>query len=99
MTAIQKLEANEKREELFKKCGYKCAGCGFSIRAFGTEQLAHRIPKSVQNLKKYGDEVINHELNLVPVCSLRCNSRMNIGCKPIEIIKLVDKIRDKLLEE
>jgi len=89
MTGLQKLEAEEKRQEIFKKYDYLCSFCGKPVNIYGTSQLAHGIAKSKVNIKKYGEKVINHELNLFPVCSLYCNSRKNIGMNPEKTKELV----------
>lgn len=61
------------RQELFEKAGWLCEICGAPL-ASGQPQLAHRVPKTKTNLKRYGEDVIDHPLNLCPVESLRCNS-------------------------
>jgi 5-methylcytosine-specific restriction endonuclease McrA len=99
MTALAKLEANEKRDDLFARDGYTCQHCGLSIYRHGTPQLAHRIAKSKANLSRYGESVIHHPRALASVCSLYCNSRMNIGNDPGKVAALVDEIRDEMLGE
>jgi len=94
MTEYQKFEANEKREELFEKCGYVCQVCGKSIHHYGVPQLAHRISQGKTNLKKYGAEIIHHGYNLVPVCSLDCNDACNIGFDPIAVQELIERIKN-----
>jgi len=96
MTARQKLDAQELREELFRASGYYCAHCGGSLLAHGTPQLAHRIAQSKANIKKYGPAIIHHRLNLVPVCQIEpCNSAMNIGNNPGEIQELLEQIEEE----
>ena len=96
MTSRDKLEANDRREELFAQAGYRCEVCGRPLRRLGTAQLAHRICASKANLRKYGPRIIHHNRNLAPVCSLRCNSSVLINGKPAEA--LAEEIR-QLLEE
>jgi 5-methylcytosine-specific restriction endonuclease McrA len=98
MTALQKLEANEMRDKIFRRDSYTCQRCGKSVYE-DSPQLAHRVSRNKMNLKKYGSCVINHELNMVSVCSLRCNDSMNIGFNPVKTNELVEKIRDALLKE
>jgi hypothetical protein len=62
----------------------------------GQPQLAHRIPKKKHLLERYGAQVIHHELNLVPVCSLGCNAKVDIGGFPQEIEKLASRIQSEL---
>ena len=97
MRELEKLEANERREEQVRKQKF-CAVCGAPLR-WGHPQWAHRIPKTKYFLRKYGDEVINHQKNLVLVCSLYCNGKVNIQNHPLEIEKLVKEIRETIIEE
>lgn len=98
MTALQKLEANEMRDKIFRRDSYTCVKCGKSIYE-DSPQLAHGIAKTKANIKKYGLSVINHPLNLFSVESSACNSRCNIGFNPVKTNELVEKIRDALLKE
>jgi len=41
------------------------------------------------------DHVINHELNLSPVCSLKCNDACNIFFDPVSRDALIDEILTK----
>lgn len=60
-------------------------------------QLAHRIPKTKANLKKYGERIINHPINLVLVCSLRCNDSVLVGAaKPLTQRAIVEEIEKEL---
>jgi len=64
---------SEMRLEIFRQSGYTCELCGMPLTS-GQPQLAHRIPKTITNLRRYGVAIIDHPLNLAPTCSLRCNS-------------------------
>jgi len=99
MNNRQKLEAEDQRNEIFRRDEYRCRHCGLSVYSKGTPQLAHGIAKTKTAIKKYGDSVVNHPMNLFSTCSLYCNSRMNIGNNPVKVIELVEKIRDKMLTE
>ncbi len=93
MTARDKLEANDRREAIFERDGYRCHHCGGSIYKYGTPQLAHRIPATKMNLKKYGREIIHHPLNLLSCCSIGiCNDSALIGNNPIAREALIDEI-------
>jgi len=88
MTNKEKFYANERREKIFAEAGYECVRCGEPVA-----QLAHRIAKTKTNIKKYGELVINHNFNLVPVCNNpACNDSFNIGNNPRERDKLVMRI-------
>ena len=92
MNAREKLDAEELRIEIFKNAQWICEICGSSLNS-GVPQLAHRIAKTKSNIKKYGDEIINHRLNLVAVCSLCCNSKCNIGNNPVKAFSLLEGIK------
>lgn len=79
---------------LLNRQGGRCAVCGKYLTP-GTTELAHRIPQRKHFLKKYGERIIHHPLNLAAVCrgSSRCNNAVSIGNQPIAISKLVDAIR------
>ena len=76
---------------------YRCGVCGEVINPYKC-QLAHRIPKTKYLLKKYGRKIIHHRLNLVAVCSLKCNAAVLCDPKtrPIEAQALIDEIRENL---
>ena len=56
---------------------YVCVVCG----APGI-QIAHRISRTKINLKKYGEQIINHHLNMAVVCGLECNQKISIENRP-----------------
>lgn len=91
MTTKQKFLANEQREELFRAADWLCVVSGRSLRS-GLPQLAHRVAQTKARLETYGPEVINHPLNLVPVCGSRENDACNIGNRPAEARALLDRI-------
>ena len=62
---------------------YICQKCGKMAT-----QTAHRIANTKTNIKKYGNEFINHNINLVSVCCLECNDSYNIGNKPLQADRL-----------
>lgn len=92
MKQSKKLEANDKRQTIFERDGYRCHNCGKSIYANGTPQLAHRICKSNANINKYGENIIHHPLNLLSACCLKCNDAANIGNNPVAREALIDTI-------
>ena len=84
-------EIDELKREMISAEPY-CRVCGLAPSI----QLAHRIPKSKAMLRKYGNRIIHHRKNLVPVCGLKCNAACSIQGRPLEIEKLVKEIREDL---
>jgi len=82
MTALEKLEANERKEYEIATQGI-CPVCGRSLRA-GIPQYAHKIAKTKANITRYGKEVIE------------CNSACNVGGKPKEAERLAAYIREMI---
>jgi 5-methylcytosine-specific restriction endonuclease McrA len=99
MTERESYRISETKKAVFERDGYICGNCGQSIYKNGTPQCAHRIASSEANKKKYGESVIHHIGNLVATCSLKCNSKCNLGFRTAEAEELADKIRDELLKE
>jgi 5-methylcytosine-specific restriction endonuclease McrA len=83
-------EIEQKRQRIFQRDNYTCLACGEPAR-----QIAHGISDSKMNLKKYGDEIVNHPFNLFSVCSLACNSKFNIDNKPNEILAIIERINNE----
>ena len=92
LTAIEKMDAEELRQKIFERDGWKCRICGKSIYKNGVPQLAHRIGQGIQQRKKYGNEIIYHPLNMWSVCSLECNAKADITRNTIEREFLIDSI-------
>jgi hypothetical protein len=95
MTDRERFEASEQKLALIERAGGMCDVCGASLTH---PQLAHRIPKFKRYLKRWGKAVIHHPLNLVVVCSLRCNSAVLLdpATNPIEAEKLIGKILENI---
>ena len=74
MTERDAFDLDILRQRIFSNALYRCEVCGGPLMRYGTPQLAHRVPKSKANLRKYGATRVHHERNLAPVCSLKCNS-------------------------
>ena len=70
--------------------GGRCEVCGSPLGIHA--QGAHRIGNTKVNRKKYGDFVIDHRFNMGMVCSLACNSRLDISRDTGEVIKLCCRI-------
>lgn len=79
MNARQKMDAEEQRLELFRAVSWTCCVCGEPLAKHGVAQLGHRVPRRESMLMKWGPEVINSPLNMVPVCQLRCNDAVSLG--------------------
>lgn len=79
MNAREKMAAEEQRLELFRAARWTCVVCQEPLNRQGVAQLAHRVPKKDSLIQRWGREVIHHPLNLVPVCGLECNSKVNMG--------------------
>ena len=89
MKERDQLIAEEQKRQIIADHQYACVNCG-APAIF----LAHRIAKTKANIRKYGQDVIHHRYNLVPVCSDQgCNDAFNIGNNPVEAEKLVARIR------
>lgn len=66
------------RETVYARAGGKCEICGESV-GYLSFQLAHRIPATKNNLKKYGKRAIHHPINLMCTCCLKCNDAALVG--------------------
>lgn len=95
MTERQRFKAQQQRVRIWNREQGRCFVCGGE----GYE-LAHRIPKTKAYLKRYGKEIIEHDLNKLLTCSA-CNQSVLIDPKthPIEAAELVEQIKARLEEE
>lgn len=86
----------QKRNTIVDQDGF-CWKCGKPLMA--PYEAAHRIPKTIMYIKKYGWNILNHPLNL-PVTHKGCNSGVLLDPKsrPREAEALI-KIIEKDLEE
>lgn len=97
MTERERLEIAETKIRKCQEQQFKCGVCGKPITPYSC-QLAHRVPKTKFNLKEYGKAIMHHDLNLVAVCSLRCNSSVLLdpSTHPIEAKELIEEIKENL---
>lgn len=100
MTNLEKIEAEEYKQQRIIDNNYCCEVCG---KRFGQSQLqlAHRIPKHKNYIKRFGNEVINHELNLVLTCNShngRCNDSVMISPDTIRGQQHIDIIKEVISE-
>lgn len=81
-------------EQVTERDGHVCFVCGEHVG----NQLAHRIPQSKLAIKRYGQALIHHPLNMRWVCSLECNKRVEISIKarPREADALAREIRQHM---
>lgn len=92
MTTRQKADAEEMRQDLFNAANWICLVCQKSLVHYGTAQLAHRVPRRKSMLMRWGEEVINHPLNMVPVCSLKCNDSVSLGTVKAQTKDILERI-------
>jgi 5-methylcytosine-specific restriction endonuclease McrA len=88
------LEIYETKIAVFTRDGWRCQYCG----AGGHLQLAHRVPQTKANLRKYGVHVIHHPDNLTTTCP-RCNDRALVGQDKALESEIIAGIEAKLQEE
>jgi 5-methylcytosine-specific restriction endonuclease McrA len=74
----KRFKIGEVKEEVFDRDEWTCQVCGMPVTT-ETAQLAHRIPQSKVNIKKFGEEIIHHPLNMLTVCCLRCNNVVQVN--------------------
>ncbi|MCP4986020.1 MAG: HNH endonuclease [Colwellia sp.] len=96
MTNLEKLEANERKQQLIEDLNYTCQVCNKQFTG-DKLQLAHRIPKG--QVKYHSKEIIHHRFNMILTCS-DCNSSVlkNKGARPKEVEALIEKIKQDLGE-
>lgn len=89
MTDREVLEVSETKIRLWSCESGRCEVCGRAISVTDA-QLAHRIPQSRMNLRKYGKTYIHHPFNLAVTCA-DCNSRVIVH--GTEEDALIERIR------
>jgi len=94
MTALEKIEAEEYKYNLYLMAHCECTVCGKPMQ-YSEAQLAHRIPKG--HVKIYGAEVIHHRFNMAITCS-DCNASVLLtpAAHPVEAANLIAKIKEEL---
>lgn len=96
MTERDVFNVSELKLQILRTAGNRCEVCGAPIGPHNT-QLAHRIPQSNANLKKYGPEIVHHRYNLAATCSLECNGKVIVH--GAEEDHLVREIKNDLDQE
>lgn len=56
-------------------------------------QVAHRIADTKCNRKRFGAEIIDHQLNKATTHAGKCNDAMNCGFNPAKCAAIVDAIK------
>ena len=75
MTEREQLKIYDTKTQLCSQQNYSCQICGASINTYNC-QLAHIIPQTKSNIKRYGKEFIHSQNNMFAVCSLECNYKV-----------------------
>ena len=86
-----KFDIHKKCIEILERDNFTCLVCGKTA-----QHIAHGLSRSKLNLKKYGDDIVNHSYNLHSVCSLNCNSKCNIDNNPEKIKEIIEKIKESI---
>ena len=87
---MTEIEERQRRLAL-ASCGGVCEICGKTLTA-STWQGAHRIANTKANRAKWGNWIIDHQLNIAIVCSLACNQSCNIGQNTGACLELIERI-------
>ena len=89
------MDVRETRLIVFNRAEWKCEVCHILLIG-AMPQIAHQIPQKKHYIKKYGKAIIHHHLNLKACCGLKCNSKIDINGKTMQIEKLVEEIKKDL---
>jgi len=83
-----------RREDIFERDDWTCQCCGAYVGLPGKQaQIAHKIPNTIAMRRKYGSDVVNDEENVMLVCSLDCNNRVQIGNNPVLCEAVVEMVK------
>jgi len=92
---IQEMKARKLSEQ-----NGRCAGCGELFKVSDKIELAHKIPQRRWTIKKYGKEIIHHELNMELTHSGDCNSAVQMSPNKTELIEAhVEAIRQEITQQ
>jgi hypothetical protein len=88
---------NEQRFRLFRQQRGACATCGRIHRRHEDMAMAHRVAETRTNIKVYGFNRVDHDLNKRLVCrethaGKDCNSSQNLANRPVAAEKLMGEI-------
>lgn len=89
-------EIEQTKRRVMSMHGSACVVCGNPAT-----QCGHVLPQDVLHLAKYGAAVIHHPANMRPVCSLRCNAKVQVNCRaqPIMADQWAERVREIIEEE
>lgn len=73
---------------------YEIEGYNYYVDGSRATEMAHRISNSKVNKKIYGEDIINHNFNLVP-CNHNDNDSFNIGMNLEKSRRLVELIKTR----
>jgi hypothetical protein len=97
LTYDDKRAIEAQKREMIAEQGCCCYVCHKPFSYYNMPQFAHRIPKYVSYIKKYGYEVIHHKKN-TPITCPDCNVKvsLNPSSNPIEAQELINEIMEDL---
>jgi hypothetical protein len=90
-----------KLETLLRQQGGGCYVCSKQFTPFEKIDLAHRVKASNFNYKRFGEDVIDHILNLRATHPGKCNDACNMSraAHPVEAQELIDRIEYSIINE
>jgi 5-methylcytosine-specific restriction endonuclease McrA len=92
-------DKQKQRLRIYKREKGRCKICGIFFRDTGaTFSRAHIIKDHKMYRRKYGDEVIDHDLNVVATC-YKCNGKVDLGHKDELIRQHAEMIIKKIAED
>jgi len=90
MTDREKFNIYETKLRILDRDLYTCQYPECNNKAIS---LAHRIAQTKVNIKKYGKEIIHHDLNMVSVCEIQShNDYFNCAFNESKVTDLINEI-------
>lgn len=79
---------SEARMIAFKRTQGKCAACGKKL--LSPQKFAYRVRPTKNNIRKYGEAVLRHPLNLCAWCGdKKCAEQISIEQSPLAIRDMI----------
>ena len=94
-TERSRFERNEEWLAIAERDEWTCQHCGANVQS-RQPQIAHRIASTLNNIARFGLEVIEHPKNKALTCSLVCNSHVSVGFNTMAALDLAAEIREDL---